>query len=91
MKLRKIHIKNEIKIGFLMLVAFTAVALTEKKDNERTCKAIHIEIENLDDNRYLTDNDIYQLITGNESDFVLGSLYNRIDLRTIENPISFIS
>ncbi|MFC2123637.1 cell division protein FtsQ/DivIB [Bacteroidota bacterium] len=88
MKLKKIHIKREIKIVVLTVLAFSAIALTEKKEDQRTCNAIHIDIDNIEGNHYLDNNDIYQLMTSDESDFVLGSFYNRIDLRTIEDRIA---
>ncbi len=88
MKLKKIHIKREIKIGVLLVLAFSAIALIEKREAQRACNAIHIDINNIEGNHYLDNNDIYQLMTGDESDFVLGSYYERIELRTIEERIS---
>lgn len=87
MKKIHLHIRNEIKVIILILVAFSAIALTEKKDDERVCKSINIDIKNLTENHYLDNNDIYRLMTGDESDFVMGSYLNQIDLKMIETRI----
>ncbi len=80
-------IKKEIKTVAIILFAFSAIAFVEKKQDNQVCRDISILIDYNDSNYFLNKEDIYQLITSNESVFLIGSTYNKIDLKQIETRV----
>ena len=71
-----------------MILAFTAIAFVEKKYDQKTCQEIDIYIHNKGNDYFLNKDEVYSLITENESGMVIGASYDKIDLRTIENRIN---
>ena len=88
MNWNKFKIKTEIKALLLMLMAFVTIAFVEKKHDMKTCQEIDIYIHNTGNDFFLNKEVVYKLITANESDFIIGTSYERIDLRSIETRIN---
>src|SRR5210317_2199408 len=88
MNWNKFKIKTEIKALLLMLMAFATIAFVEKKHDMKTCQEIDIYIHNTGNDFFLNKEVVYKLITANESNFIIGTSYERIDLRSIETRIN---
>jgi cell division protein FtsQ len=81
------NIKKEIKLSVMLAVAFSMIALVEKKQAEKLCHEISITIHDNGTNYFLEKDEVHQLVTNHSSEMIIGSLYDRIDLKSIEERI----
>ncbi len=81
------NIRREIKIGSLLIIAFSMIGFIGKKHEHKLCNDIRIMVHNNGSNYFLDKEDVYKLVTADDSDFVIGSTYGRIDLKAIEQRV----
>jgi len=87
MKFPEINIRKEIKLAVILVLAFSAIAFVGRKQDSKKVRELNILIHDEGNNYFLSKEEVYTLITGDESDFIIGSTYDDIDLKTIENRV----
>jgi len=87
MKFPKINIRRDIKLAVLLVMAFSAIAFVERKQDHKKIKELNILIHDEGNNYFLNKEEVHKLITANERDFVIGSSYDNINLKAIENRV----
>lgn len=87
MKFPKINIRSEIKLVVLIVLAFSAIAFVERKQDYKKIQELNILIHDEGNNYFLSKEEIHKLITANNSDFIIGSEYADIDLKAIEGRV----
>ncbi len=87
MKFPKINIRSEIKLIVLVVLAFSAIAFVERKQDSKKIKELNILIHDEGNNYFLNKEEVHKLITADNSDFVIGSDYADIDLKAIEGRV----
>jgi len=87
MKFPEINIRKEIKLAVILVIAFSAIAFVGRKQDSKKVRELNILIQDEGNNYFLSNEQVYSLITGDESDFIIGSTYDDIDLKTIENRV----
>lgn len=80
-------IKREIKLSLMLAVAFSMIAFVEKKQGEKLCQDISITIHDNGTNYFLEKEEVHQLVTDHSNAVLIGTLYDKIDLRSIEKRI----
>jgi cell division protein FtsQ len=71
----------------LLVLAFSAIAFVEKKQDQKKIRELTILIQDEGNNYFLNQEEVRKLITANDTDFVVGSDYDNIDLKTIEKRV----
>ena len=84
MKFPEINIRNEIKLTALIVLAFSAIAFVERKQDYKKIQELNILIHDEGNNYFLDKEEIHKLITADNSDFIIGSEYADVDLKAIE-------
>jgi len=87
MKFPRINIRSEIKLLVLIILAFSAIAFVERKQDFKKIQELNIIIHDEGNNYFLNKEEIHELISANNSDFIIGSDYADIDLKAIENRV----
>jgi cell division protein FtsQ len=87
MKFPKIKIKNEIKLIVLFVLAFSAIAFVERKQDYKKIQELNILIHDEGNNYFLDKEEIQTLITADNSDFIIGREYADVDLKAIEGRV----
>ena len=87
MKFPKVNIRSEIKLALLLVMAFSAIAFVERKQDHKTIRELNILIHDEGNNYFLNKEEVHKLISANESDFVIGSPYDGINLKAIETRV----
>jgi len=87
MKFPKINIRSEIKLLLLIVLAFSAIAFVERKQDIKKIQELNILIHDEGNNYFLNKEEVHKLITADNSDFIIGSNYEDIDLKTIEKRV----
>ena len=80
-------IKREIKLSLMLAVAFSMIAFVEKKQGEKLCQDISITIHDNGTNYFLEKEEVHQLVTDHSNEVLIGTLYDKIDLKSIEKRI----
>jgi cell division protein FtsQ len=71
----------------MAILAFSTIAFVEKKQGEKICREISINVHDNGTNYFLDKKEIYNLITEKDNNILIGSVYEEIDLKSIENRI----
>ena len=71
----------------MLILAFSAIAFVGKKQGNKKIRELNILIHDEGNNYFLEKEDVYDLITAEESDYIIGSGYGDIDLKTIEERV----
>jgi len=71
----------------MVILAFSALAFVEKRYGDKVCQEISILVYDNGTNYFLEKEDVYQLISADKNEFLIGSSYQTINLKTIENRI----
>jgi len=87
MRFPKINIRREIKLFLLLILAFSAIAFVDRKQDSKKIQELNILIHDKGNNYFLSKEEVHKLITADNSDFVLGNDYGQVDLKTIENRV----
>ena len=87
MKLPKVNIRNEVKLTMLLILAFSAIAFVERKQDHKKVSELNILIHDEGNNYFLNKEEVHKLITADESDFIIGNGYDDINLKAIENRV----
>ena len=87
MRFPKINIRTEIKLAIILILAFSAIAFVERKQDVKKIQELNILISDEGNNFFLDKEEAYNLITANESDFIIGGGYDDINLKAIENRV----
>ena len=87
MKFLRINIRSEIKLVVLFVLAFSAIAFVERTQDYKKIQELNIMIHDEGNNYFLSKEEISNLITADNSDFIIGSDYADIDLKAIENRV----
>ena len=83
----RLNIKKEIKLLGVIILSFTMIAFVEKKQGDKLCRDISIAVHDNGTNYFLDKEEIYRLITNDDQDILVGTLYENIDLKSIERRI----
>lgn len=84
----KFNIRKEIKIGMVLLGLSFLIAFAERKQGGSVCKNISVEIINLNENHYLDEADVLQLVEGS-GETIKGIGIDRINLKQIEKKLKY--
>ena len=87
MKFPKINIRNEIKLFVLFVLAFSAIAFVERKQDYKKIKELNILIHDEGNNYFLDQEEVHKLVTADNSDFLIGREYAEVDLKAIEGRV----
>jgi len=87
MKLPKVNIRNEVKLTVLLILAFSAIAFVERKQDLKKVSELNILIHDEGNNYFLNKEEVHKMITADGSDFIIGNGYNEISLKDIENRV----
>jgi cell division protein FtsQ len=79
------HIRREVKVTVILLLAVISIALVEKRQSQIICTSIHINIINPEQSNFVDENEIRRLVTADKSVPLVGSAYPRIYLKEIES------
>ncbi len=82
----KISIKRELKIVAVLVVVFGLIAFAERMKGDVAVREIQIKIENMNENHFLEEADIADLMDLDEQR-VKGASIDKLDLRLIEQKI----
>ncbi|MTI21920.1 cell division protein FtsQ [Fulvivirga sp. RKSG066] len=85
--LRKIHFTHTVKVMLALVVAMVIIGFTERKSTDNTCQDIVIRIENQNGNYFVDENDILQLMTANGDEVIIGSSFDDLNLKEIEQRV----
>lgn len=84
----KFNIRKEIKIGMVLLGLSFLIAFAERKQGGSVCKNISVEINNLNENHFLDEVDVLQLVEGS-GETIKGIGIDRINLKQIEKKLKY--
>lgn len=82
----KFNLKREIKIGAAVVVVLAFIAFTERRQGDIAVKDITIKIENVEENHFLEEEDIVDLMALNQEG-VKGTTLDKVNLKDIEKKI----
>lgn len=82
----KFNLKRELKIGAAVLVVVLFIAFTERRQGEISIHDISIKIENTNENHFLEEKDIMNLMQLNPEN-LKGAEMGEVDLKDIERKI----
>jgi cell division protein FtsQ len=82
----KFNLKREIKIGAAIAVVLLTIAFTERRQAHVSIKDISIEMENINENHFLEENDIQDLMQLSKEN-LKGASMDRVNLKSIETKI----
>ena len=81
------RIKKEIKLTLMLVLAFSMIALVEKKQGEKLCNEVSILIHDNGTNYFLEKEEVLSMVTDDSRKVLIGTLYDEIDLKAIEQRI----
>lgn len=79
----KLNLRKEIKIAVTLIGVFLLIGFTERKQNSATCKNVVIELENINENHFIDEADILQIINSS-GQTIIGNSIDKINLRALE-------
>jgi cell division protein FtsQ len=82
----KFNIRKEIKIAVVLIGLSFLIAFSERKRGGAVCKDIVVELDNLNENHFLDEADVMQLVEGSGQP-VKGIGIDRIKLKEIEKKL----
>lgn len=82
----KFNIKRELKIVAVLVVLFGLIAFTERMKGDLAVSEVRISIENLHENHYLDEKDVYKLMRL-DMDNLRGASLSQLNFREIEQRI----
>ncbi len=84
----KFNIRKEIKIAAVLIGLSFLIAFSERKRGGAVCKDIVVELDNLNENHFLDEADVIQLVEGSGQP-VKGIGIDRIKLKEIERKLKY--
>jgi cell division protein FtsQ len=84
----KFSIRKEIKIAVVLIGLSFLIAFSERKRGGSVCKDIVVELDNLNENHFLDEADVMQLVEGSGQP-VKGIGIDRIKLKEIEKKLKY--
>lgn len=82
----KFNLKREIKIGAALLVVGMFIAFTERRQGDVAIKDITIKIENLNENHFVDENDVLDLMELDQ-ETLKGAGLEEVNLKEIEKRV----
>jgi cell division protein FtsQ len=82
----KFNVKREVKILTAILIVAGIIAFTERRQNTASIKDITIKMVNVNENHFLDENDITELMQLNKEN-LKGASLNRVNLKEVEKKI----
>lgn len=82
----KFNVKRELKILAAVLVVISVIAFTERRQSDVAIKDLSVKIENRDNNHFLEESDIIELMQL-KVESLRGASAERVDLKDIEAKI----
>lgn len=82
----KFNLKREIKIGAALLVVGIFIAFTERRQGDVAIKDITIKIENLNENHFVDENDVLDLMELDQ-ETLKGAGLEEVNLKEIEKRV----
>ncbi len=82
------NIKKEAKLAVMIILAFSTLALVEKRYGDKLCQDISIKVYDNGTNYFLDKEAVYTLISDDTNEFLIGSSYYKINLKTLETRIN---
>ena len=82
------NIRKEIKAAVAILGLTFLIAFSERKQGGAVCKVVVVELDNLNENHFLDEADIMQLVEGS-GEPIKGVGIGRIKLKAIENKLKY--
>ncbi len=80
-------ITKGLKYSALVILFFVAIGFTQRKQNQRVCREIHIDIDDYYDHYFLNEEDVMFLISEGGKHQIMGTLLNELDLKNIESRV----
>lgn len=85
--LKKLKIKNGIKVAVAMAALLAVIGFTESKQGGDRCRDIVIRIDNQNDNYFIDDRDVLSLMTSNGNYVIKGASFRELNLKEIEERV----
>lgn len=82
----KLNMRNELKGGLALVALLVLIAFAEREQHETAVKEIAISIENINDNHFIDEADVRELMQFNQENLIGASMGN-IKLKEIEEKI----
>ncbi len=79
--------KHIAKIGAIIVVFFVAIGFSGKKQRQRQINDVIVKIENQEDNYFIDNLEIIELINAENTDYVLGLRLDQLDLKQLEQRV----
>jgi cell division protein FtsQ len=84
----KFNIRKEIKIAVVLIGLSFLIAFAERKQGGAVCKNILVELDNLNENHFLDEADVLQLVEGS-GETIKGIGIDRVNLKQIEKKLKY--
>ncbi|NJM94309.1 MAG: cell division protein FtsQ [Cytophagales bacterium] len=83
----KFQLSRQVKVMIMVGMVFVSIGFVEKRQADRVCNRIVIQVDNQYENFFIDESDVMALMTEGGKDFIVGSAYKNIDLRHLEQRI----
>ncbi|MCX8490194.1 MAG: cell division protein FtsQ [Cyclobacteriaceae bacterium] len=84
----RFSIRREVRVVVVLLGLFFLIAFSEGKRGESVCKDIVVELNNLNENHFLDEADVLQLVEGS-GEPIKGVSISRVKLKQIERKLKY--
>ena len=82
------EIRREVKVAIVLIVLSFLIAFSERKRGGSVCKDIVVELDNINENHFLDEADVLQLVEGSGQP-IKGIGLDRIKLKEIEKKLKY--
>lgn len=79
-------IRREVKVVSILVALFLLIAFSERSMNDVVCKNIVIDLNNVHENHFVDEEEIYNVVVSTEQKLIGNNIEN-IDLREIESKL----
>lgn len=82
----RINIRREIRIVAIVVMLFALIAFTERMKGNATVRTVQVTLENVHENHYLDEKDIYRLM-GLDMEMLKGADLSKVNFSEVERRI----
>jgi cell division protein FtsQ len=85
--MNKTKVLKTLKVVIVVGILLTAIGFVEKKQREKECGRIVVDIDHSYDNYFVGESDVLSLMVEGKNQVLIGTNYADLDLKKIENRI----
>jgi cell division protein FtsQ len=86
-KFLKIKFRNSILVIFWFVAICMLMAYVDRRQSEKICQKVLIEVDNEFENYFIDDKDVNSLMTVQEKENLINNMNQFVDLRTLEKRV----